>query len=104
MRKLILGIAPRRGGIRSHRGDARLVRHGGEREALLLAAGHRARRRATSLQSDLIYHGGNAGPGAVGVLTKPYAYLIYWGTEWKQGFTTADTDGKLFTRATLQTT
>ena len=26
--------------------------------------------------SDIIYHGGNAGPGAVGVLTKPYAYIV----------------------------
>jgi hypothetical protein len=55
------------------------------------------------LASDIIYHGGNAGPGAVGVLTKPYAYLIWWGTEWKDGFKTADTDGKLFSSRTLQT-
>ncbi|HWQ01479.1 MAG TPA: hypothetical protein VN449_05110 [Gaiellaceae bacterium] len=55
------------------------------------------------LTSDIIYHGGNAGPGAVGVLTKPYAYLIWWGTEWKDGFKTADTDGKLFSSKTLQT-
>jgi hypothetical protein len=53
------------------------------------------------LSSDIIYHGGNAGPGAVGVLTKPYAYLIFWGTEWSQGFKTADADGKLFKSSTL---
>src|SRR5204863_8912611 len=53
------------------------------------------------LSTDIIYHGGNAGPGAVGVLTKPYAYLIFWGTEWSQGFQTADTDGKLFSSKTL---
>src|SRR6478735_6014586 len=52
--------------------------------------------------SDIIYHGGNAGPGAVGVLTKPYAYIVYWGQEWKDGFKTADTDGKLFTSKTLE--
>jgi hypothetical protein len=55
------------------------------------------------LSSDIVYHGGNAGPGAVGVLTKPYAYLIFWGTEWSQGFKTADTDGKLFKSSTLVT-
>ncbi len=32
------------------------------------------------LSTDIIYHGGNVGPGAVGVLTKPYVYLIFWGT------------------------
>jgi hypothetical protein len=55
------------------------------------------------LSSDIIYHGGNAGPGAVGVLTKPYAYLVFWGTEWSQGFKTADTDGKLYRSSTLVT-
>jgi serine protease len=53
------------------------------------------------LQNDLLYHGGNVGDGAVGVLTKPSAYLIYWGTEWSQGFTTADTDGKTYSSKTL---
>jgi hypothetical protein len=55
-----------------------------------------------ALQNDLIYHGGNAGPGAIGVIQKPHAYLIYWGTQWKQGFQIADTDGKLFSSKTLQ--
>ena len=58
---------------------------------------------ADQLSTDIIYHGGNVGPGAVGVLTKPYVYLIFWGTEWKQGFKTADTDGKLFSSNTLVT-
>jgi hypothetical protein len=54
------------------------------------------------ISNDLIYHGGNAGTGAIGVIQKPKAYLIYWGTEWAQGFTTADTDGKLYSSHTLQ--
>ena len=46
-----------------------------------------------SLQNDLIYHGGNVGPGAIGVEQKPAVYLIWWGQPWKSGFTTPDTDG-----------
>jgi hypothetical protein len=57
---------------------------------------------AASVQNDIIYHGGAAGPGAIGVQTKPAVYLVYWGTEWAQGFTTADTDGKLYSSKTLQ--
>ena len=57
---------------------------------------------ADSLQNDIIYHGGNAGPGAIGVETKPAVYLVYWGTEWRTGFTTPDTDGKLYSSKTLQ--
>ena len=56
--------------------------------------------QAASTQDDitnnLIYHGGNAGPGAIGVIEKPKMYLIYWGTQWAQGFQTADTDGTLY--------
>jgi serine protease len=55
------------------------------------------------ITNDLIYHGGNAGPGAIGVQTKPAVYLVYWGTEWAKGFTTADSDGKLYSSKTLQT-
>src|SRR5947199_5249269 len=57
---------------------------------------------ADATANDLIYHGGNAGPGAIGVETKPAVYLVYWGTEWADGFQTADTDGKLFSSKTLQ--
>jgi len=57
---------------------------------------------ANSLQNDIIYHGGNAGPGAIGIQKTPAVYLIYWGTEWSTGFTTADTDGKLYSSKTLQ--
>ena len=31
---------------------------------------------ANSLQNDLIYHGGNAGPGAMGVEQKPAVYRV----------------------------
>ena len=52
--------------------------------------------------NDLIYHGGNAGTGAIGVEQKPAVYLICWGPEWADGFQTADTDGKLYSSKTLQ--
>jgi hypothetical protein len=55
-----------------------------------------------SLTSDIIYHGGSAGPGAIGIQKQPAVYLIYWGTEWASGFTTADTDGRLYSSKTLQ--
>src|SRR5437016_5912036 len=35
----------------------------------------------SSLANDLIYHGGNAGQGAIGVENKPAIYLIFWGPE-----------------------
>lgn len=57
---------------------------------------------ADSLGNNLIYHGGNAGPGAIGVEEKPAVYLIYWGSAWAKGFQTADSDGKLFSSKTLQ--
>jgi hypothetical protein len=44
------------------------------------------------LQNNLIYHGGNVGPGAIGVEQKPSVYLIWWGPQWKAGFTTPDTN------------
>ncbi len=57
-----------------------------------------------SASSDLIWHGGNAGAGAIGVEQKPAVYLVWWGTEWAgAGFQTADTDGKLYSSKTLQT-
>jgi len=57
---------------------------------------------ADPLANDLIYHGGNAGAGAIGVEQKPAVYLIYWGQEWADGFQTSDTDGKLYSSKTLQ--
>jgi len=57
---------------------------------------------ASSLSNDLIYHGGSAGPGAIGIQKQPAVYLIYWGTEWATGFTTPDTDGRLYSSRTLQ--
>jgi hypothetical protein len=55
-----------------------------------------------SLTNDLVYHGGNLGDGAIGVETKPAVYLVYWGTEWANGFTTADDNGTLYSSTTLQ--
>ncbi len=56
------------------------------------------------LQNDLIYHGGNAGPGAIGVEQKPAVYLIWWGSQWAgKGFTTPDTNGVMYSSKTLQT-
>jgi hypothetical protein len=55
-----------------------------------------------ALTNDVIYHGGAAGSGAIGVQVKPAVYLVYWGTEWAQGFTTADTDGTTYSSKTLQ--
>jgi len=55
------------------------------------------------VQNNLIYHGGNVGDGAIGVEQNPSVYLIWWGPQWKEGFTTPDTDGKLYSSKTLQT-
>jgi len=55
-----------------------------------------------SLSSDLIYHGGNAGPGAIGVETKPATYLIFWGPDWANGFTTTDANGRVYNSKQLQ--
>jgi serine protease len=65
-------------------------------------AGLSAQGTANAAANDLIWHGGNAGSGAIGVETKPAVYLVYWGKEWAEGFQTADTDGKLFSSRTLQ--
>ena len=58
---------------------------------------------ASSQTNDLVYHGGNAGTGAIGVETRPAAYLIYWGPAWKTGFTTTDANGATYSSATLKT-
>jgi hypothetical protein len=55
-----------------------------------------------SLTNDVIYHGGSAGPGAIGVQTKPAVYLVYWGAEWATGFTVTDSDGTPYSSKTLQ--
>src|SRR5579864_9409946 len=55
-----------------------------------------------SLANDLIYHGGDAGSGAIGVETKPATYLIFWGPAWANGFTTTDAKGQSFTSQQLQ--
>ena len=56
-----------------------------------------------ALTNDIIYHGGNVGPGAIGVEIKPAVYLIYWGPEWATGFTVTDANGRTFSSKTLQT-
>src|ERR1700730_15938980 len=58
---------------------------------------------ASSVANDLIYHGGNAGPGAIGVETTPGIYLIFWGPDWANGFTITDVNGKQYTSQELQT-
>jgi hypothetical protein len=59
---------------------------------------------ANSVQNDIIYHGGNVGPGAIGIEKTPAVYLVYWGTEWSTGFTTPDSaTGTLYSSKTLQT-
>ena len=55
-----------------------------------------------AVANDLIYHGGSLGPGAIGVEKKPAVYLVFWGTAWATGFTTPDSNGTLFTSATLK--
>jgi hypothetical protein len=67
------------------------------------ASGQSPQGTANSAANDLIYHGGNAGSGAIGVETTPAVYLIYWGPEWANGFQTADTDGTVYSSKTLQT-
>src|SRR3954454_2882240 len=53
--------------------------------------------------NDLVYHGGSIGDGAIGIQKKPAVYLIFWGPQWKTGFTTPDSnDGTLYSSATLQ--
>src|SRR5947208_8688409 len=55
-----------------------------------------------ALTNDIIYHGGSAGPGAIGVEIKPAVYLVYWGPEWAQGFTVTDANGRTYSSKTLQ--
>jgi len=66
------------------------------------ASGQSPQGTADSAANDLIYHGGNAGSGAIGVETKPAVYLVYWGPQWAQGFQTEDTNGQLYSSKTLQ--
>ena len=56
----------------------------------------------SAIANDLIYHGGNAGQGAIGVENKPAAYLIFWGPDWANGFTTTDVNGQSYTSQQLQ--
>jgi len=67
------------------------------------APGQPAIPNPSSLANDLIYHGGNAGAGAIGVETVPATYLIFWGPDWANGFTTTDAHGAAYTSELLQT-
>jgi hypothetical protein len=67
------------------------------------APGQPATPNPSSLANDLIYHGGNAGAGAIGVETAPATYLIFWGPDWGNGFTTTDVNGTAYTSQLLQT-
>src|SRR5947208_2172910 len=57
---------------------------------------------ADQLSNDIIYHGGSAGPGAIGVEIKPAVYLVYWGPDWVQGFSVPDVNGQTYSSKTLQ--
>ena len=57
---------------------------------------------AASQTNDLIYHGGNAGSGAIGVEIKPAVYVIFWGPQWASGFTIPDSSGTLHSSASLK--
>jgi hypothetical protein len=45
--------------------------------------------------NQLLFHGG-------AVEQKPSVYIVYWGPEWQQGFTTKDVNGRTFTSAQAQ--
>jgi hypothetical protein len=55
-----------------------------------------------SVTNDIIYHGGNVGPGAIGIEKTPAVYLVYWGPDWVTGFTTIDANGQAFSSKSLQ--
>jgi len=52
--------------------------------------------------NDIIYHGGNVGPGAIGIEKTPAVYLVYWGPAWLTGFDTVDANGQVFSSKSLQ--
>ena len=67
------------------------------------APGQSPQGTVNAVANDLIYHGGNLGDGAIGIEKQPAVYLVYWGPEWANGFTTPDSaTGKLYSSKTLQ--
>jgi serine protease len=54
------------------------------------------------MTNDIIYHGGNVGPGAIGIEKTPAVYLVYWGPDWVTGFNTTDANGRVFSSTSLQ--
>jgi serine protease len=55
-----------------------------------------------STTNELIYHGGNAGSGAIGVESPPAVYLIYWGPDWVTGFNSPDEANNPHSSTSLQ--
>src|SRR5437764_3212165 len=55
-----------------------------------------------SVTNDILYHGGNVGPGAIGIEKTPAVYLVYWGPAWVAGFETVDANGQVFSSKWLQ--
>jgi hypothetical protein len=66
------------------------------------AHGQQSTPSTNSLSNDLIYHGGNLGPGAIGVETTPAVYIVYWGPDWVNGFTSTDANNQVFPSSSLQ--
>ena len=63
------------------------------------APGQSPQGTVNSVANDIIYHGGNLGDGAIGIEKKPAVYLVYWGPEWANGFTTTGQPTASSTRA-----
>src|SRR5438105_15905798 len=55
-----------------------------------------------SVTNDIIYHGGNVGPGAIGIEKTPAVYLVYWGPAWVSRFDTVDANGQVFASKPVQ--
>src|SRR5438445_11821989 len=55
-----------------------------------------------SVTNDILYHGGNVGPGAIGIEKTPAVYLVYWGPAWVAGFETVDANGQVCSSKWLQ--
>jgi len=71
-------------------------------QALLLGARPAQHAEPGSLTNDLIYHGGNCGFPGDWRGTAPAIYLIFWGPDWANGFTTTDANGGAYTSQVLQ--
>ncbi|HET7572700.1 MAG TPA: hypothetical protein VFJ77_08560 [Gaiellaceae bacterium] len=61
-----------------------------------------ARAQAARTGGPLYWRGGDAGDGAIGLVTHPSVYLVWWGRKWTRGFTIRDRDGRRFSSRALQ--